>query len=906
MPYWGKAGEDGYHLLTYHSLDVAAVGKELLAIHPTLAERLAHLLDIDRKTLEFLAVFLLALHDLGKFSVRFQNLRPDLLNALQNRASGKEYNERHDTLGFMLWHKKIKALFHELGLVKVGKGRRVSSGEVALDAWIAAVTGHHGTPPKPINLLLEDYFEEEDQGAAESFVEAVTRLLIPDGFIFPEINDQVMKKASWWIAGFTVLCDWIGSNSDYFIRQSHIEPLEVYWERSRDRAHKAIAATELLPTAPADSMRLSELIQGIDTAESTPLQKLASGLSLGNGPQMFILEDVTGAGKTEAALILAQRLMADGRAQGIYFGLPTMATANAMYQRLGSHGYRQLYQVGTQPSLVLAHGAAHLSDDFRQSIVPPASTSDGEYRNDEPAASAHCSQWLADNRKKALLADAGIGTIDQALLAILPSRHQSLRLLGLLGKVLLVDEVHACDTYMHRLLCRLLKAHATAGGSVILLSATLPQKQRQALTASFQEGLGSRVDELNMAGYPLLTQVGDNTILEESVSTRAVVRRHVTVRCMEDIEAVEREIAMTIENDQCACWIRNTVGDALETYTRLRARYPEWNIELFHARYAMADRLDIEQRVLDRFGKSSRHEQRAGRLLIATQVVEQSLDLDFDYLVTDLAPIDLIIQRAGRLRRHGRDSHGNPVEAPDQRGTPVLGVYVPVWQDEPDHNWFAGTFNRAQGIYPDHGQLWLTHKLLREQGGFHMPEDARFLIESVYAFDADIPEGLLGRASRAQGDARAEASMADLNGLDIDQGYNDPAINRWWDDTRTPTRLGELTTTLWLACWQDGRIRPWRDDLPFAWQQSSVNIRSALISGTRMPDNISEDVISNCREVLPAKGKWGVLVIMTEHDNNEWLATITNDRGQESTLHYAAEYGLLTDSDYKNVEGVFA
>jgi len=904
--YWGKAsiGDStgaAWHMLPYHCLDVGAVGEQLLQSHQHLCGYLATLTGMNEADFRRWAVYLLVLHDIGKFAVTFQALRPDLLNSLQQRNTNKT-SKRHDTLGFLLWQKKIKALMRELGLLPATASQRnTPAGQLAMDIWMAAMTGHHGTPPESANILLDDPFENLDQQAAMDFVRDLTDLLIPDRPSFPVHDPHAINQASWWLAGFAVLCDWIGSNTKHFPYHDQPLPLDNYWQTARQQADTAIADTGLLPKAVATSLELEQLIDNATSVEATPLQALAEQIDLHRGPQLFILEDVTGAGKTEAALLLAQRLMADGHAHGIYFGLPTMATANAMYKRLGKQGYRQLYQADSQPSLVLAHGAAFLSDGFRQSIVASQIPPDGEY-DGLPAAAAHCNQWLADNRKKALLADMGIGTLDQALLAILPSRHQSLRLLGLLGKVLIVDEVHACDAYMHPLLCRLLRAHAAAGGSAILLSATLPQRQRQDLTDAFGKGLGVESQSLSSFDYPLLTDVHAQAATEVAMATRESVRRAVRVEYLESEEAVEAAIYEAAQEGQCVCWIRNTVADAREAYTRLQEQYPDWPVGLFHARFAMADRLDIERRVLDSFGRDSRHEHRVGRVLIATQVVEQSLDLDFDQLITDLAPIDLIIQRAGRLRRHRRDARGNPIEGQDHRGTPVLGLHTPEWQDEPGDDWFAQHFHRGAAIYPDHGQLWLGLKLLRISGGFRMPEDARTLIEGVYGPDAEIPEGLQVRSNDAQGDAKARQSIAMLNELKIELGYNDGATNRWWDDTQTPTRLGEPTSTIWLGRWEKGQLKPWRDDRPFAWQQSSLSLRSDLITKPLATDEIPQEVIDACLETLPAKGKWGVLLPLIQNEEGTWEGRATNGHGENICFRYSPIHGLITERELNAME----
>lgn len=182
-----------------------------------------------------------------------------------------------------------------------------------------------------------------------------------------------------------------------------------------------------------------------------------------------------------------------------------MATSNAMYERL-TGVYRSFFYPNSSPSLVLAHSSSYLSDEFRSSIGFSNMEEDSEsYCNKksikDETISAQCSQWIADNRKKALLADVGAGTVDQALMAVLPSYHQSLRILGLTRNVLIVDEVHAYDPYMHTLLCNLLEIHSSLGGSAILLSATLPMRQRQELASSFCKGLGVKCKNLKNTGY---------------------------------------------------------------------------------------------------------------------------------------------------------------------------------------------------------------------------------------------------------------------------------------------------------------------------------------------------------------------------------------------------------------------
>lgn len=895
--YWGKAAanDQSVHLLPYHSLDVAAVGQRLLTRHNVYREGLAKLCGLSTHDFSALAIFFLALHDLGKFARSFQQLRIEPHSVGQSTARPST-SQRHDYLGYRVWREHLSPRLQAACLLPPTRRR---SGGSAVDLWVQAVTGHHGQPPiaKAGGFLLNDHFGPNDLAAAESFV-ADVRLLMGLENALPRLDKSTIARASWWLAGFAVLCDWLGSNREFFPFDDTPRSLADYWHLALNRAEIAIDGSELLPAAPAESLSLGQLLgQGIDVT-ATPLQALAAHLPLSTGPQLFVLEDVTGAGKTEAALLLAHRLMADGLANGLYIGLPTMATANAMYERVGTV-YRAFYDAGDAPSLVLAHGARDLSARFRQSLLPIADASEAPYTQDSPPpASTHCGLWLADNRKKALLAEVGIGTIDQALLGILPSRHQALRLLGLMHKVLIVDEVHACDAYMLPLLERLLTAHAAAGGSAILLSATLPQRQRARLLAAFADGTGTGAPAMpaTQIHYPMLTHLAGQTLTEHPVATRASVKRRMDVRFVSTVDAIHNAIATAVAAGQCACWIRNTVTDARTSYLTLKAQNPGWDIALFHARFALGDRLTIEGRALDDFGRDSGAAQRRGRVLIATQVVEQSLDLDFDCLITDLAPVELIIQRAGRLHRHTRDQQGNRTQQHDLRDTPELLIHAPLWQDTPDAGWFADHFPIAQYVYPNHGQLWRTMQLLRDAGGFSMPDDARALVEGVYDDQVETPEGLIAATLDAEGDNRARASQAFANALDLDAGYDaaEANVSHWASETKTPTRLGEETSTLWLARWDGRHLDPWRDAGSNPWHTSSLTVRSHLVASVITHGDIPAAEIARCVASLPGQGRWGVLVPLISEDNQQWHASAMDAQQKSRTLEYSPVTGLTS------------
>lgn len=832
--YWGKASplvdsEANFHLLPHHSLDVAACGQVLSALPSFSLKPLAEELGWTQPQVESLFTFFLALHDLGKFARAFQGLVPDLSPDLVPADASKRYDRRHDTLGWLLWWQDLAAddsidnlpqPEHEFWAV-----------------WVRSVVGHHGKPPEEVAdggltaLELTDFFLRADRRAAREFVQALAGWMLPADLPVPDREQlKILRRHAWRLAGLAVLADWLGSNQGYFPYRSLPMSLPEYWELARQQAEHAIIASGLRwqPLRPwSNPLELFDYLR-----EPTPLQAYAATVPLEHGPQLFLLEDVTGAGKTEAALILAQRLMQADLAHGLYFALPSMATANQMYQRVGGV-YRRLYEPQAKPSLILSHGARQLIEGFRQSILQSAEQAeDCRYQPDEGSASVQCNAWLADNRKKALLAEVGVGTLDQALLAVLPARHQSLRLLGLAGKVLLVDEVHAYDPYMMTVLKTLLIAHARQGGSVILLSATLPLAAREELLAAYRFGLGVTAETVvDDRRYPLATQAG-KSLNSHACETRPQLRRSVAVRPLHDEASVVELIVAQARIGRCVCWIRNTVDDARRANQLLAEHLPEEQRILFHSRFAMGHRLDIEAQVLARFGKASTGQVRAGQVLVGTQVLEQSLDFDVDLMVSDLAPVDLLIQRAGRLQRHARQAGGDlAVDAVERREPPVLYLLTPEPVENPPADWYASLFPKACYVYPDAGRLWLGARALLQAGYIVTPGEqgqtgaVRELVEAVYGSEVDDVPDALKKASQDQlGKDMAMQSQAHFNGLRLGKGYCIDSSARWYEDHVVPTRLGDETRTLYLALWADGELQPLCADAAYPWEESAVRI----------------------------------------------------------------------------------
>jgi CRISPR-associated endonuclease/helicase Cas3 len=869
--FWGKARLNvtaaiQAHPLVAHSLDVAAV-----------AVLMAHRLTpaIDPRMLGFLV----SLHDVGKFSRPFQAKRPELWPAGTlgpYRPADIAAGPSHDAVGGFVLSHALADRFLEI----LPPGNRRAPGWKASDSvylW-RALAGHHGRPTPTEHVLSRNVFCQGCESAVGRFVAEMHTVFQPPPWIRPPERD--LPRLSWRLAGLTTLADWVGSRQEWFpfVAMADVaDPGLYFWGHALPRAAAALAAAGLAaaPAAPFTGVRgLFPLIP-----PPTPIQHWAENAALPDGPVLAVIEDLTGSGKTEAALTLAHRLLADGRADGVYLALPTMATANAMFERL-QHAYRRLFAPDGHPSLALAHGRAGLNAAFIAAIKGDGSLA-GHARDpaDEPAE-AHCTAWLAQDRRRALLAHVGVGTLDQALLAVLPVRQAPLRLHGLAGKVLIVDEVHAFDPYMRHELATLLRFHASLGGSAILLSATLPAELRRQLVDAFRDGLGAPAAVLAEQAYPLATIAGADGVVETPCQPRPGLPRRVNVTRLPDAETAVERIAAAASAGAAVAWVRNTVDDAIEAVALLR----QAGIEplLFHARFAMADRLRIEREVLQRFGPG----ERAGRpgVLVATQVVEQSLDIDFDLMVTDLAPADLLIQRAGRLWRHDRP-------LPRCVAGPELLVVSPDPVGDPPEYWIKAALPGTASVYRDHALLWRSAREVFRRGAIVTPEDMRPIIEAVFDRNSDgaVPPGLAASDQAAEGKKHADVGLSAQNVLDLRRGYSIDA-GLWEPDIDTPTRLEDRPhVTLRLACLRDGKIVPYAGDtdLLLAWAQSEVSVAQYRIAACPVPPELEA-------AALDAKAQWG----RWERDSPVVVLALLRPDGDGYTLDAQAESGAVVAARY--------
>lgn len=894
LTFWGKAhpvspaGAQS-HPAAFHSLDVAAVCERLLEIRPHLAHALAEQAGADRPGAALLLVQLAALHDIGKFSIGFQAKVPALFPAVLGVAPALTPTGDHTRIGHhLLWNAREA----ELSVLAP-----------AIDAWawaalLPAVAGHHGRPVAGAPIHDHEVGRAAIAAARGFLAQAVAAF--GSGSFAGGLEEGPARILSWRLAGLVTLADWIGSNQAQFPYEPPQHDLSTYLDRiARPRAVEAVRAAGI-DRAMVSGVSTLAALTGREL-EPSPLQAFAETMPLpAEGPVLALIEDVTGAGKTEAALILAHRLMRLGAADGMFVALPTMATANAMYDRLGDV-YRRLFAAEATPSLVLAHGARSLHPGFRSSIVAVGRSERRLGPGDDLTASAACAAWIADDRRKAFFADVGVGTLDQAFLAVLPAKFAPLRLHGLSRKVLVVDEAHAYDAYMGEELGRLVQFHAAQGGATIVLSATLPEGVKDGLLRAFRAGTGCRLrPEAWPPAYPLATVVGaDGAAACTPLATRPDLPRRLPVRRLADAEAACAEIEVAARAGAAVAYVRNTVDDALVAHAALAGR--GLDVVLYHARFAMGDRLDREREVIATFGRASGPADRRGRIVVATQVVEQSLDLDFDLLVTDLAPVDLMIQRAGRLWRHGRSDR--PLSAPE------LLVVSPEAAPDAGVEWYRAAFPKAAHVYENHALLWQSARALFAAGAIVSPGGVRPLVGAVYGKDAlaDVPAALEGRRNAAEGKASAEKSQARLNLLVLAGGYQ--ADNGAWDaETRTPTRLGDPRTIVRLAR-VDGTadrpaLSPWvavepePGESPYqalrrAWALSEVSVAVHRITGrgTCAPaiEAAAVTLESEWREVGDAAV---VMPLSLPEGAAQWLGQAKGEDDAETLVEYDYSRGL--------------
>lgn len=722
---WAKSSVNGVgHSLLGHLIDVGLVAEKLLvsARYRPIVDAFCTYAGWSSKQASGALALLIGAHDVGKASPAFQQKwPPGVPEQLREERFFGKYPD--------VFHGEATAVYLYDWLAEKGWKKRFR-------AMVANAVGvHHGH-------LLRNGFWSEDRYDHRALAREMPpwhdmreRLLADLEAVFGNVPEYLGPRsappAKLWVqlAGITTIADWLGSGLEHRVVGDDLSDYLAARRNDIDAHLKNVGWQQrnnwwVTPPEPA-SFRSWFSSFGSDFVPR-PLQvatEQAAQINHGE-PALIVVEAPMGEGKTEAAFYL---LTQDNHSSGAYIALPTQATSDALFDRLKSyvadHAQEPMY-------VALAHSSANLVRGIRSSDTHAEGID----------ADTDRIRWFAGGQKD-LLAQLGVGTIDQALIGVIPVRHHFVRLMGLANKVIVLDEVHAYDTYTSGLIEKFVRWMATLGSTVVLMSATLPNQTRHRLLNAYAEGLGIAAPETSTPPYPRLMKLTTHGVHSVAFTVTPERRQTMELRAAPYNCIQLAEFLLELPRAGAIGVVVNTVQRAQDLYQLIRESRSD--VHLVHARLPLAIRKHREQEILSQFGRSSTG-LRTG-VVIATQVIEQSLDIDFDVLISDLAPADLLLQRAGRLHRHARAQRGNFSRA---------RVYIAGFHAQGG----SGPDRDALGFVYDEYILWRTWGSLQAQQHLVLPDEIDSLVQMVYS-DHELP--ILAQFSEEIRLARRESVATD-------------------------------------------------------------------------------------------------------------------------------------------------
>jgi CRISPR-associated endonuclease/helicase Cas3 len=786
--FWGKLQAHSGQVVTLplaaHLADVGAVFLELAGL-PAYSQCLGKALgrpptDSDLGRLACLAT----LHDLGKITPGFQN-----------KATGARPNHGHIApIPGLLCEANMRRLFECLPWLHAWDEKE---GFTTFRLLVASFS-HHGTPISlNEDLLKADLWTKDSQAGGWRFLRNLGARLpswFPAAFageasVLPD--SPVLEHL---FAGMVMLADWIGSDTRFFpIARDRSGPTEFGF--SEQQAAAAACALGLQTNSRRAAMRTPPEFVVQFGFPANALQVAVDRIPLQQGGGLGIIEAETGVGKTEAALRYFTRLWAEGLVDGIYFANPLRFAATQLFDRVVEFT-RRTFGSDPPPTVLAVPGYLRV-DDAAGFHLPDFAV----HWSDDPSEAEAERRWACEHPKRFLAAPVAVGTIDQALLAGLRTPHAHLRAAALSRSLLVIDEVHASDPYMTELALGILDLFRRVGGQVLLLSATLGGETRaKYLKAMGHSGSMPDLNECISTPYPLISGPGFVTAVENRENDD---KAKLPIRCrllgvQGDPQGLAAVVAAQADKGGRILILRNSVNAVRETQQAIEAVLPHQVLFAVngiscphHSRYARADRELLDRQVENWFGKHGKAE---SGVLVSSQTIEQSLDVDFDLLVTDLCPMDVLLQRLGRLHRHrGRDAL-----RPPSRRKPVCLVLTPEAMDA------AGMRGRMakrhsygkDRAYPNLPALMATWEILagmdRREEPLRIPEMSRSLVERALHSQAleNVAQrfGMQGDLNDVLGAAGAQATQGRYAILRWDQPLSEQSWKR--EEPNPKTRLG--------------------------------------------------------------------------------------------------------------------
>lgn len=715
--------------LVQHLQDTAGVAAHLFDRLPRLIKQdITDSFGHGEESARAFVSLIAGIHDLGKVSAGFTRMAvadgsdmPDLITRMESQ--GFRFPSRLDHV----WHHTLVGQVAVRAMLK----QLTSDRAVHADAFASLIGAHHGTNPSKDALkacetdlrIIESGCPVWGEVRSEIFTK-MARAVGAETWLSQWVTSWQLSTALPLIEGLIIQADWIASDT-WLFPLGEPEPTSVRVEHGVRRLDLPPA---WVPTGlPGDDFaNLGERFQALEGLHPNALQSAAlHAAKTAHEAPLMIIEAPMGGGKTEAALLAAEVLDARFGCGGIFFGLPTMATANPMFTRVAE--WLAAVPVASASALVLSHSKAGLNDDFQQ-------LQQETYGAGRRGAVVRVDSWFLQS-KRGILANTVVGTIDQSLFMALQAKHVVLRHLGLAGKVVIIDEVHAADSYMRVYLTRVLRWLGAYGTPVILLSATLPPATRQELVDAYVRGRTRKQRQhlvsAPVAAYPLITLASSDVtwVSIDQPSAQTTVQIHQLENAESD--GIIRLLDEKLIDGGIAGVIVNTVQRAQDIYEELADAFGPDQVRLLHSRFLAPERARKERELVELLGRDGRA--RPDKLIVVgTQVLEQSLDIDFDVLVTDLAPIDLVLQRMGRLHRHSRHRPPRLAEATCY----VAGAST--WNGETPPDFLSG----SKAIYGSAALLRASFVLGKlDAGRITLPSDIPHLVAQGYADTIDVPDG---------------------------------------------------------------------------------------------------------------------------------------------------------------------
>ncbi|WP_030144356.1 CRISPR-associated helicase/endonuclease Cas3 [Glycomyces sp. NRRL B-16210] len=744
---WGKSrglGTEDQRPRTYplicHLLDAAAfagrVWDEYLSQH--LQEWLADQLDLSLEETRSWAMLLAGLHDIGKACPGFQFRDDEGLAAPEGFPRDGDFCN-HAAAG-QLW---------------LGAALKEKFGwpEDTAEAVAEVVGGHHGifTTLQPGEYSKEKVREKGLGGGPWGSQRTAIAAAVQDLVGVPNKPADFCPDAQMVMCAVVVLADWLASRTGFVrSRMTHVPPqgdpqsLERFLAGSIAATEGELARSGLVRLKVREAEFAEEFGFQPNRLQASLLENLPQAVS---GSGMLIVTEQMGLGKTEAALYAARILGAATGTAGMAFLLPTMATSNAMESRLVEYVERNA--VDAAP-VNLVHSMAWLRRLRSETESPEAEVSD------DARELAEVTEWLRGG-KKAAFAPVCVGTIDQALLSVLPLKYNAFRMLAFANKTIVIDEVHAFDEFVRVLLCGFLSWCGHLGVPVVLMSATLPESIARELAKAY---LGRDPGAKAAPSYPgwVFLERDRHEPVRESISVAESEERSLRIdlrECETVDEALQRgptlarELEALCTGSGCAAVVCTTVKEAQQTYIQVaqwiaREGY-DVEMVLLHSNMPMWQRETITDYVVRGFGRGENADRSGRTIIISTQVLEQSVDIDMDLIISDLAPMELLLQRAGRGHRHPENDARRPAWAEHPR----LVVLVPEGGEDPV------VPKRWSYVYPLASLIRTQRLLLRRNGGaVRLPGEVQGLIDELYT-----DSSLIAGHEQAERESLAEAMV---------------------------------------------------------------------------------------------------------------------------------------------------